>query len=281
MKSTLLDFSRRAELGLHATVVADVQAAAEPLGLAPMIVGAFARDLHLVYAHGIATQRLTDDIDLALAVPDWLAFERLHGRLVASGAFKASPTAAHRLRHRTGLPIDVVPFGSIEGNDRTIAWPPRGEIVMDVFGFREAELAASDVVLTNGVRARLASLPALALLKLVCWKDRHYQAPRKDSHDLMLIVTHYLDARNQARLFDDFAAWTQEDDFDYERAGTRMLGHDMRSLLSEAGLERVANLLAEQSNPLEPAVLPTEMDGANPARASALLRAVLVGLIGR
>ena len=65
-----LDFSQRPELGLHARVIADVEATAAPMGVAPLIVGAFARDLHLQYQHGIAMQRQTEDIDFALAVPD-------------------------------------------------------------------------------------------------------------------------------------------------------------------------------------------------------------------
>jgi hypothetical protein len=31
-----------------------------------------------------------------------------------------------------------VPFGHIETAERRIAWLPRGDVVMDVFGFREA-----------------------------------------------------------------------------------------------------------------------------------------------
>ena len=75
MTNTLLDFSLRPELALHARVVADVEAAAAPMGIAPLIAGAFARDLHFQYRAGIGTQRQTEDIDFALAVPDWAAFE--------------------------------------------------------------------------------------------------------------------------------------------------------------------------------------------------------------
>jgi predicted nucleotidyltransferase len=59
---------------------------------------------------------------------------------------------------------------------------------MDVFGFREALATACDVVLPGGARTKVVSLAALVLLKLVCWNDRHYGAPRKDAHDLNLIL---------------------------------------------------------------------------------------------
>lgn len=205
MTSISLDLSLRIELAPWARVIADVQAAAETMGISTLIAGAFARDLHLLHAHGIAMQRKTEDIDFALAVPNWDAFAALRDRLIAGGAFQAAPSVAHRLRHRDGLPVDLVPFGGVETRARTITWPPRGEFVMDVFGYREALAAANKVLLPGNTQSQVVALPALALLKIVCWQDRHYQWPRKDAHDLQMIVQHYLAAGNEARLWDDFS----------------------------------------------------------------------------
>ena len=82
MSNTLLALSHKAELGLHARVVADLQATAEPLGVAMLIAGAFARDLHLHHAWGVPVQRQTGDVDFALAVNNWAAFELLRGQLI-------------------------------------------------------------------------------------------------------------------------------------------------------------------------------------------------------
>lgn len=276
----MLDFSQRRELGLYATIVADIEAAASPLGITPLIVGALARDLHLMYAFGIETLRQTEDIDFALAVRSWAEWEELHGRLTRSGMFTASTAAAHRLRHRSNLPIDLVPFGGVESTDRRIAWPPRGEVVMDVLGFREALASAVEVVLPGEVRTRAVSLSALALLKIVCWQDRHYEAPRKDAHDLMLILRNYLQAGNEARLWNDFVDWTQEEAFDYECAGARMLGLDIGVLLDEDLTERIGGLLREQTSVETPARLPAQMSPADPERARELLDAMARGLVG-
>jgi predicted nucleotidyltransferase len=208
----LLDFSQRGELGLHAVVVAEVQAAAAALGIRPLVVGAFARDLHLAYGHNIPVVRQTDDIDLAFAVPDWPAFEQLRVQLLASGRF-AETRVANRLRH-AAHPVDLVPFGAVEAADRTIAWPPQGEFVMDAFGFQEAQRGAVDMRLPGQMPARVVSLPALALLKLVCWTDRHLRVPRKDAADLQLILAHYLQAGNDHRLWDEFLPWTEDAAFD-------------------------------------------------------------------
>ena len=278
MTNTLLDFSLRPELALHARVVGDVEAAAAATGITPLIAGAFARDLHFLYAHGIDMQRKTEDIDFALAVPDWAAFAVLHERLISSGAFAGSTTAAHRLRHHSGWPVDLVPFGGVESPERKIAWPPRQDFAMDVFGFREALQTAHVVLLPGNVQTRVVSIPALALLKIVCWQDRHYASPRKDAQDLQMILRHYLAVGNEPRLWDEFVIWTQSDDFDYELAGPRMLGHDISRMLDKRGLDQVAHVLLQQTDANKPGLLPNEMNPTDPARALAWLNALLRGL---
>ena len=278
MTNTLLDFSLRPELALHARVVGDVEVAAAATGITPLIAGAFARDLHFLYAHGIDMQRKTEDIDFALAVPDWAAFAVLHERLIASGAFAGSTTAAHRLRHHSGWPVDLVPFGGVESPERKIAWPPRQDFAMDVFGFREALQTAHVVLLPGNVQTRVVSIPALALLKIVCWQDRHYASPRKDAQDLQMILRHYLAVGNEPRLWDEFVIWTQSDDFDYELAGPRMLGHDISRMLDKRGLDQVAHVLLQQTDANKPGLLPNEMNPTDPARALAWLNALLRGL---
>jgi predicted nucleotidyltransferase len=282
MTNTLLDFSLRPELALHARVVADVEAAVvalgTDLGIKPIIAGAFARDLHLQYGHGIALQRKTEDIDFALAVPDWETFAALREQLTKSGAFTGSTMAAHRLRHHSSWPVDLVPFGGVESPDRKIAWPPRQEFSMDVFGFQEALACSVAVLLPGKIKTRVVSLAALALLKIVCWQDRHYASPRKDAYDLQMILSHYLAAGNEPRLWDEFVEWAQDDDFDYELAGPRMLGQDIRQMLDQPGLEQVIRVLLEQTDAGKPGLLPNEMNSADPDRAAALLKALLRGI---
>lgn len=150
---------------------------------------------------------------------------------------------------------------------------------MNVFGFREALATAIELVLPGQTRTRVVSLPALALLKIVCWKNRHYESPGKDAQDLLLILRNYLAAGNEPRIWSQFADWTQEDEFDYELAGARMLGHDVRALLDNEGIERVGGLLSEQASSRMPARLPAQMSPADPDRARALIDAMLGGMM--
>lgn len=278
MTNISLDFSQRTELFRTAEVVSDVLAIARRHAVAPLVTGAFARDLHVFYAHGIPTVRQTDDVDFAMAVADWSAFARLKQDLVETRAFQAFPHAAHRLRHPNGLPIDLVPFDGVENANREIRWPPGGDVRMDVFGFREALGAAVPMILPGGVAVPVVSLPALALLKIITWQARHYVSPRKDAHDLSLIVFNYIDLGNADRLFSEFLPWTQAADFDVTQAGARMLGVDIGRLLDRAGTDRVAAIIAAELNPEAPIRLPKEMNSYDPDKAALLLAALLAGL---
>ena len=282
MRNTLLDFSQRRELSLHAAVVADVNSVIAVLGVATIVVGAFARDLHLYYGSGIAVQRQTEDVDFAFAVESWAEFEALRKRLIESKAFRAVEGEPHRLRHRNSLPIDLVPFGNIETADRQIAWPPRGDVVMGVFGFREALASTEDILLPENVKTSIVSLASLALLKIVAWDERHRHSNGKDASDLMLIVRSYLKAeRNMERFWNEFSEWTEEDSFDLEQSGARMLGYDIRQLLDERGVARIAAILEPQASERDVGELPQEMGPRSPEHAHRLLRALFAGIVER
>jgi len=275
----LLDFSRQRELGLHAEVAADVTGALGALGIHGIVVGAIARDLHMHYGAGIPVQRRTEDIDFAFMVSGWTEFDVLRVRLIESGSCRAIEGKQHRLRHRNGIAVDLVPFGSIETGDRRIAWPPTGDVVMDVFGFQESVAKAEDVMLPGNIKIQIVCLPALALLKIVAWEDRHRRSPGKDAADLMLISRNYLSVgANSKRLWDEFAEWTEAPDFDYEHSSARMLGHDIRGLLDDSGLERVVEILQAQLDEQGLGVLSQEMDRRSPDQARALLHRLREGL---
>jgi predicted nucleotidyltransferase len=258
--------------------VADVQAAAVPLALTTLITGAFARDLHLWYGHGIETERATEDVDFAFALPDWEVFHALRGQLIASGNFAPRGEILHKLRHRQGLPVDLVPFGGVESERRNIAWPPAGDESMNVFGYREALKASAVVQLPQSVSSRVVSLPGLALLKIVCWQDRHLRSPGRDAQDLWQLMANYLAAGNEARLWNDYAHWTESTDFDYELAGARMLGLDMGTLLDADGRRSILGLLRGQAGTEATGRLLSELRPHGPDRALGMLRALLQGV---
>jgi predicted nucleotidyltransferase len=277
-----LDFADRAALQPLARLLSAVRKAIGDIPL--VLVGAAARDVLLVHAHGVEPQRATEDTDVALAVRDWDTFLRAREALVASGAFKADGPA-HRLWFGDQR-VDIIPFGGVEGRDRNIAWPPEGDEVMNVSGFAEALATAISVRLPGGVSVDVASLPAMAVLKIWAWQDRKYTAPGKDAADLWEFLRYYADAGNQDRLYGpEGEAALASYGFDVERAGAWLLGTDAREVLAhgpdpKAALAALDVILRPETDPDGSLQLVAQMPGSNTDRQISLLTAFRAGLLG-
>lgn len=125
----------------HARALRVVADAAAQVGVDWFLVGALARDWLLQALYGVPTQRATTDANIAIALPDWQAFESVKLGIVNSGEFLAHSRVAHRLDHvrLQGFYLDLVPFGAIAGTHATIAWPPAHAVVMNVIGSQETQ----------------------------------------------------------------------------------------------------------------------------------------------
>jgi predicted nucleotidyltransferase len=256
----LLDLTDKADLQPLARLIADLRSAAPDVDV--LLVGAMARDVLLLHAHGIDTRRATEDIDLAFAIRDWKAFNELRERLLASGHFIASSSVLHRLRHvRLDIQLDLIPFDGVEDGEGRIAWPPDFAEVMQVFGYREARASAITAQLPLGQSLALVALPVFVMLKIFAWIERHRIAPRKDAVDLALVLSRYLEAGNADRLYAEAPQLFEpayEDDFDLERAGAWLCGRDARAVLDQHS-SRIEQLLAIMNGMLE-----REMDPNGP-----------------
>lgn len=212
--------------------------AAERLSISYFVAGAMARDLVLFHVFGHEIQQATRDIDLAVHVSGWDQFELLTSRLVESGKFTIPSRAAQRLRHVSGYPVDLLPFGGVEGSQQTITWPPTRDTVMNVIGYPQALQHALTVEVTTGVIAPVASLASLAVPKMFAWMDRG-SADRKDALDVALILRRYGETLGTEMLHADGAAVLEAVGFDYERAGARMLGQHARAVVGEPTAARL------------------------------------------
>jgi predicted nucleotidyltransferase len=279
-----LDLAAKSELTFLAELVADLRAATP--AWKPLLVGAMARDLLLHYAYNIPVSRATEDIDLGFAVADWEDFAALRAALLASTHFEAHRSLVHRFSHRRGRQIDLIPFGGLERPDGSIAWPPQGDEVMTVIGYREALASANDVMLPEGQRVLVVSLPMLAVLKVIAWSARHTTAPRQDAVDLLLILKNYLDAGNQQRLYDEAAHLLDDSNFDYERAGAWLAGRDASAAIQADAAKQthlyqmISMILTKEVDPDGPLRLLGEMAGRDAENIRLLLAAFLRGFNG-
>jgi predicted nucleotidyltransferase len=277
------DLSGRSDLRWLAEVAADL-AVGVP-GRDALLVGALARDVWLHFLHGQPIARMTTDADFAIAVSGWDEFSTVRDALIAGGAFVGHPTVAHKLRHARHGWIDLVPFGDIEREDGTIAWPPPGAEVMQLLGYAEASAAAVPIALPNDQVARIVTLPMLAVLKVYAWRDRHDRTDGKDAVDLGLILRSYLECGQLDRFAQEFGHLLDED-FDFDSAGAWLLGHDAHQTLRlhsrrfDDVLQRLDSILGRELSPDRVSPLVVTMDRTIPDRGLRQLAAFHAGLLG-
>jgi predicted nucleotidyltransferase len=210
-------------------IMRHVDHVARSLHLRYFVAGALARVILLEHVHGQRPGPATRDIDFGVTVKDWPTFQSLKNGLIGTGAFESAPGIAQRLIYIRSIHrswIDLVPFGGIEQDGRMIAWPPDRAMVMNVAGFSEAADAAIEIEIAPGLTMAVASLPSLAVLKLITWLDRWPENRGKDAQDFFHILSRYAEAGNMERLYDSEPDLMARADFDPDLAGAGLLGRE-------------------------------------------------------
>ena len=213
------------------------------------VIGAQARILILEQYFDLPINVATLDIDIAITVIDWKHYEKLRESLVFSASFKQDAKIYHRLYFKDEHPVDLIPFGAVETTAGLIQWPPDQSVEMSVTGFQDALNNTIFVHLSDQLDVPFVSLPGMAVLKLIAWRDRHNEFPKKDAVDIAILLKYYADAGNDERLFDQHADLIAIADFDFELAGARMLGRDMAEMMSSQTKKAVLEILKCHANP--------------------------------
>jgi predicted nucleotidyltransferase len=228
--------STEPDLVLAAQVLTRLDAVAREAGVEYLVVGATARTILSIGLVGRPPERATRDIDIAAAVGSWADFERLADKL------EKRDRSAHKFLVE-GVEVDVVPYGGIEGEDRTILWPDDHR--MNVRGLSEAVESAETVLLPGGLATRVPSIPALALLKLLTWWDRR-AIDTRDAIDLATMIDWYSSGEYLDRLYDDEMDVLARHDFDPAPAGAWLLGSHMPGLLDHAGVTALLRIVEDE-----------------------------------
>jgi len=186
-----------------------------------MLVGATARDLLLYHVFGHAVTRATYDLDFAILVKSWEQFAIVKRLFLNIPGCTDKGRNAQRLYYQpTGASfetiIDIIPFGELETAERTIAWPPDADVVMNVAAFSDVFENSLRVQARPDLIIPVASLPGLIVLKLFAWLDRH---EGRDVQDIRRLIETYTDAGNVNRLYEEEADELERVGFDTILAG--------------------------------------------------------------
>jgi predicted nucleotidyltransferase len=227
-----------------------VDHAAATSGSRYFVAGAAARDLLLVNAFGLRPGRATRDIDFGIAVENWDQFQVLKRCLMESHEFETTPANTHRLFWNAAgeaarTPIDIIPFGEVASENKTIAWPPQHEVVMNVTGFEEALESSVQMRIEDDLVVRVASIPGLAVLKLIAWQDRRHET-NKDAADLHRLLVAYAGAGNLDRIYDQELSLLEDAGYDLELAGSQLLGRDAAWICKQETRRQIGTILSSE-----------------------------------
>ena len=190
------------------------------------VIGATARDIIVQQLLDTASTRRTKDLDIAIAIPDWDAFEQITERLIADG-FKKSNDMYQRFYYGA-YEVDIVPYGVVAKEDENIYWPPEEVVAMSVKGFDEVLPEAITVSIDDEFKVKIASLHGLFLLKLNAWLDRNAKTS-KDAEDMSFILSNYFMANLDREIHQEVYDW---ENFDEYIVGGYWLAHDLVTLLN-------------------------------------------------
>ena len=156
---------------------------------------------------------------------------------------------------------------------------------MTLVAYPEAWKTSRPMKLPGGQTLQVISIPALAILKLVAWKDRRHTSHGKDAEDLWLLLRNYLEAGQLDRLYAEEMHLFDHPNFDLDRAGAWLLGKDARQVLAEGDTPQA--ILAVLSRILDPELDPdgnlwlaTDMHPTRIESSLELLNAFHAGLFG-
>jgi predicted nucleotidyltransferase len=241
MNRMLYDLSGMIESSLISALL-EIKKIADGLKIDFFVIGATARDIIMQLLYKVKAPRMTKDIDIAVCVANWEEYKALTDALLAKGEFLKG-TQIQRYDFK-GTFIDIIPFGDISGRDNTISWPPDHETIMCTVGFMDVYKNSITFRLNSEpvLDIKLATIPGLAIMKLLAWNET-YPTRQKDAEDLLFIMHNYQDAGIEDRLYKNETSLLQEEEFDNELAGIRLLGRDMARISNSDTAKAVMEIL--------------------------------------
>ncbi len=244
MRQKLYNISDKID-GLTLEILKKIKLKAVELEIDFFLVGATVRDIILNYVYNITVYRKTNDIDFAIRIRNWDEYYRLTTEIQKIG-FEKNELIMQRYKYN-GMIIDFIPFGEISLNKKTIVWPDGSEKEMNIIGFDDAFQNTEDLIIQSDpeIKVKVASVIALVVLKIFAWNDRSIDLRIKDAKDLYLIISTYIDAGNQERLYDHLDIVEQAED--YELSGAILLGRDIKNSISAKLLEAIIEILSNEN----------------------------------
>ena len=204
----------------------------EKRGIKFYIIGAVARDI-ILDLNDEKSQRVTMDLDIAIAIDNWGDFEDISSDILSLPNFSKDEKQQQRFLFKGHYQVDIVPYGGIKDQNDKIYWPPDELFAMSVVGFEEAENHLLPIEMDGSLKFNIVSLEGVFLLKLFAWKDR-FNKTSKDAEDLGFILHNYLNINRDSSFSEPYNKIYELEDYTEMKAGAIMLGMRLNEILDES-----------------------------------------------
>ncbi|MGC4038562.1 MAG: hypothetical protein QM764_21545 [Chitinophagaceae bacterium] len=224
-------------------MLAELEKAFEKFKIDFYLVGAISRDVWFTGIHGIRPKRSTADIDFAVLIHEKGIYEELKDSLLATKKFTSSHDNAFVLIYEGGLEVDLLPFGEIEDDNRTVKIQGTGYTSIHVDGLSEVYRSGLPEVELEGHQFKFCTLPGIIILKLIAWDDRP-EKRRDDIKDISEIMDHFFNM-NSNDIWDNHFDLFEKEDADLREIAAEVIGRKMRKilLLDNSLFERIAGII--------------------------------------
>jgi predicted nucleotidyltransferase len=210
-------------------VIETLQDVFEEIDINAFLIGAQARDIWFLPQK---LPRITKDIDWVIAHSSEKVFNELKDILIKRKGFMPTPNPL-KLKSLNGIEIDLIPFDYHE--------TPHFLGLHEIF-----ERGIEDVSFTNGKTYKVATIPAIVLLKLIAW-DNLPEYRTKDILDIATILDNYFDLFSDD-IFDNHNDLF--DDLELNQIGARVIGRKMNDIIIDSPILRnkIISILEQNIN---------------------------------
>ena len=204
-----------------------LEQAFDAVGIDFYLIGALARDVW--YSREDKVFRTTKDVDFAVLVGSQKEYEDLKAHLIAQNKFHNIRENSFVMLTPSGVQVDILPFGEIE-IDEEIKLQGIGLTSVKVNGFMEVYQSGTEQVqIETGHHFKIATLPAIALLKFIAFDDRP-EHRLKDARDIANILMHFFDLQTEL-IYEQHSDLFGGEDLSLEEIAAIVIGREIRKII--------------------------------------------------
>jgi len=232
-------------LGELKTVFDDLEVIFNQMEIDFYLIGALAKEVW--YTGSGQLQRATKDVDFAVFIASKKDYEGVKTYLIETKNYSESRNNAFIMISPDGVEIDMLPFGGMEIDD-DVNFQGTGLTNIKVNGFMEVHQSGTATFdLDTGHSFRIATLPAIVLLKFISYDDRP-ENRGKDPRDIINIVLHFFNLQSDLIYDHHSDLFGGEDDIELEQIAAKVIGREIRKIIAgnDDLLQRIVNILQVQ-----------------------------------